>query len=111
MSNTTSYGEIWAFIEFEKEMLKSIIRQIKYSETLVPETNDLASKEKSQSTKNLNILADKAVDKLIIYFRDNYNVKNGEDYADIVDKLSAQEITKIQKKICQDVIKGEKSNR
>lgn len=110
MNNSTTSvisDEVKAMISFEKGMLKTILIQIKKSDDLVAQSNTLTLSTKRTSTQKMNEMADLAVNRLIHYFRERYNVQTGEDYARVIEELSPGKIRSIQEDICRQVIKEE----
>ena len=103
-SSITQYEEIKALYEFQKDMIKSLITQILKSPELTSQTNKLSLAEKKKYQEDVDKLANKVIEKEIRYYEKRYNLKNPDDFAKIIDKLSEKRISEIRRKMCNEVI-------
>jgi len=101
----TDYEVIKVWYDFQKDMIKSIISQILQSPELTTQTNTLTINQKKQYKKMVDQLADQVISKEAQYYQEKYKINSPEDFSEVIENLSEEEITRIRKKMCDEVIK------
>jgi hypothetical protein len=104
MDKATIHKELRGWFEWTKDNVKSMITQIIKAKEFTALLNKITSKNKKIFQKDIDTIVNKAIDKEIEYYITKHKITSKEEYADILDKLSKEEILKIKTKCCNDVL-------
>jgi len=103
-NTAATYKQLREWFEFAKDNIKSMLTQILNSKELTGPLGKISPSNRRTFQRDIDNLVDHAIDKEINYYIQKYKVKSKEDYANILDKLSAEQILEIKSKCCQEVI-------
>jgi hypothetical protein len=104
VDRATIHKELREWFEWTKDNIKSMITQIIKSKELTTPLTKLSVKDKQTFQKDIDNIADKVIDKEIDYYINRYKISSKEEYANILERLSNEEILKIKRKCCNDVL-------
>ena len=104
MDKATIHKELQEWFEWTKDNVKSMIAQIIKTKELTASLTKILPKDKIKFQKDIDAIVNKVIDREIDYYIDHHEVKSKEEYADILERLSKEEILRIKTKCCNDVL-------
>ena len=104
VDKTAIHKELREWFEWSKENVKSMITQVIRAKELTESLTKISLSDKQKFQRDINKITDKVIDKEIDYYINHHKVKSKEEYAEVLDKLSKEEILKIKTKCCHDVL-------
>ena len=104
MNKATIHNELKEWFEWTKENTKSMITQIIRSKELTSSLNKISSKDKQILQREIDTIVEKVIDKEIDYYIQHYKIKSKDEYANLLDRLSIEEILKTKRKCCDAVL-------
>ena len=96
--------ELREWFEWTKDNVKSMISQIIKTKELTASLTKIPPKDKIKFQKDIDTIINKVIDKEIDYYIRYHKVKSKEEYANVLERLSKEEILKIKTKCCNDVL-------
>ncbi len=104
MNRTSLHKELREWFEWTKDNVKSMVIQIIEDKELTTPLTKISQRNKQKFQEDIDKIANKVIDKEIEYYIEHYKVRSKEDYANILERLSKEEILEIKTRCCNEVL-------